>query len=129
VQNNLIVGFSSGLYDGGVAKAVTSVDGYLCARAGAKGPATAAGTLTVASIAAIGFVAYSSANLLTSDFHLSGTTPASITTGGKNTSLSTCGLAVPVCGASTGADTCGAVTTDLESLTRSVPYSLGAYEY
>lgn len=54
------------------------------------------------------------------DYRLTNSSPAPIRNGGKDTSQSTCG--------SGGSSSCGSVTTDRDSTTRTGPYSIGAYE-
>jgi hypothetical protein len=73
------------------------------------------GPPTIPDVAAVGFASFAG-----NDFHLTGSTPASITDGGRNTATSICGT--------NSNGTCGAVTTDGDGAPRTVPYSIGAYE-
>lgn len=112
-ENNLIFDCSNGLYfDDATMARTTGPELIITGNTTDSGPTL--GNLTIANFAAVSFQS-------STDLHLTASTPAAVRTGGKDTSQSTCG--------STGTSSCGNVTTDRDGLSRTVPYSIGAYEY
>jgi hypothetical protein len=117
-QNNLIFDCPTALYrDESTTNRTTEASLNTAASTTQGGATTAAGNLgptTIANFAAVNFVS-------ASDLHLTASTPATVRDGGKDSSQSTCGSA--------GTSSCGNVTTDRDGFTRTVPYSIGAYEF
>lgn len=116
LQNNLIFDCPSGLYYDEVSNnRLTEANLNNVSQTTQVGPANGnLGPTTVANFAAVNFSG-------ASDYHLTASTPASVRTGGRDTSQSICGL--------TGTTSCGNVLIDKDGLTRTVSYSMGAYEF
>lgn len=113
---NYIVGQFIEYNADGVARSISG-----CSTASLSGIVTFSPVLSIASANTkpIRIWGTNSTNLVY-DYHLTNSTPAAIRNGGKDTSQSTCGSA--------GSSSCGNITTDRDGTTRTLPYSIGAYE-
>ncbi len=114
-QNNLLFDCPTALYiDESVNNRVLEADLNNVGNTTQSGAAS--GNIAPPTIANFAAIFFQSA----SDLHLTASTPAAVRTGGKDASQNTCG--------STGTSSCGNVLLDRDGVTRTVPYSIGAYE-
>lgn len=117
-QNNLLFDCPTALYrDEGATNRTTEAELNNPAMTTQGTAASSSGNLGPTTIANFAAVFFGSA----SDLHLTAATPTAVHSGGKDASQSTCGAL--------GASSCGNVNTDRDGNPRTVPYSIGAYEY